>query len=400
MSSFLLKKEEKKTFQEKISKLSRKTQENIMAVTRSFEKFCVEEYEGRTSVEIFNELKILKDTDKVDATRQVLQNWIDWLYQNNILTSTIHQYISKIKKLFFHNGIRVHLEEFPEPLEFKPKIKEELHQLTIEEIQNILNYANPKKLSFYLALISTGARPSELLQVRKQDVDLSKKRVKIRIEAENSKTRSGRSVFLTREAARPLLTRLRKIERNGLVWGTHENFSFSEKNESTQFSKVCDKAGYSDRYKSNGFRKITLYSFRSFFFGKAADIHREGYAHKMTGHGGYLPQYDRMSDEKKLDWFIEVEPELTVFDEERERIKNTQLSEENSRLRKKQSEIQFLEKRIGEIEKEKEKSVQSVAGVLNNEILKREISLKALMERMEYMAKEIRDLKFKEKSKK
>ena len=32
----------------------------------------------------------------------------------------------------------------------------------------------------------------------------------------------------------------------------------------------------------------------------------------MIGHGGYLPQYDRMDDEKKIKWFLDVEPELTV----------------------------------------------------------------------------------------
>jgi len=106
------------------------------------------------------------------------------------------------------------------------------------------------------------------------------------------------------------MTKLRNLKSNDLVWGTNEDPVLAEKNESTQFSYLCDKAGYTKRYKSNNHRLITLYSFRSYFFGKAADVHREGYAHKMTGHGGYLPQYDRMSDEKKLDWFLKLEPEL------------------------------------------------------------------------------------------
>ena len=169
MSSFLLKKNVKKTFEERISKLSRKTQENVLSARRSFEKFCMgfDEYDGRTGKEIFEELNVLKNSERTEAIRMILQNWIDWQYENGNLTSSVQQYVSKIKKLFSHYGISIHANDFEEPLEYKPKIKEELHQLTVEEIQNILNYANPKKQSFYLALGSTGARPGELLQIRK-----------------------------------------------------------------------------------------------------------------------------------------------------------------------------------------------------------------------------------------
>jgi len=334
MSTFLIKEKTKKSFEDKISKLARKTQANIYASNRSFERFCPECYDGRSSEEIFNELKILKENDQTEALREVLQNWIDWQYNNGSLTSSIQQYLSKIKRIFSHNGIRIHLSDFDEPLEFKPKIKEELHELTVEEIQKIFKFANPKKMGFYLALSSSGARPGELLQVRKKDVDTSKKRIKIRIEAVNVKTRSGRSIWLTKEAGSYLMTKLRNLNDSDLVWATNENFSNAEKNESTQFSNICDKAGYSEKYKSNNFRKITLYSFRSFFFGKASDVHREGYAHKMIGHGGYLPQYDRMSDEKKLGWFLELEPKLIIDS-------TVRLREENKLKEQKIKEMQI-----------------------------------------------------------
>jgi hypothetical protein len=94
---------------------------------------------------------------------------------------------------------------------------------------------------------------------------------------------------------------------------------------------------------------ITLYSFRSFFFGRASDVHREGYAHRMTGHGGYLPQYDRMSDEKRLDWFLKLEPELTINDEERQEIlikeqdnKIAELEQRNETIKDMQSQIDKL----------------------------------------------------------
>ena len=125
MSSFLITKKESKTFEDKISKLAKKTQSNIHAAANSFDRFCSEFYEGRKSGEIFAELNILKGTEQSDAIREVLQNWIDWQYNNCSLTSSVQQYISKIKRVFSHNGIKIHLSDFDEPLEFKPKIKED-----------------------------------------------------------------------------------------------------------------------------------------------------------------------------------------------------------------------------------------------------------------------------------
>jgi len=332
MSSFLTTKKMKKTFEEKISKYSQNTKLSIYAARDSFERFCLEYYEDRESKEIFKELRLLKNQEQTEAIRDVLQNWIDWLYEHGRLTSSIRQYTSKIKRVFSHERIRIHGEDFDEPLEYKKRIQEELHALTVEEIQNILKYASPKKIGFYLALSCSGARPNELLQVRKKDIDTTQKRIKIRIEAENVKTRAGRSIWLTREAGSYLMTKISRLDDNDLVWGSNENSILSGKNETTQFSSLCDKAGYFERYKSNNFRKITLYSFRSYFFGKASDVHREGYAHKMIGHGGYLPQYDRMSDKVKLEWFLKLEPELMIDSANRQKLKIDQLEDEKSRL--------------------------------------------------------------------
>ena len=168
LESFLKIKQQTKTFEEKVSKLSKRTRDNINASRHSFEKFCREYYDGRKADEIFEELCLHKGSDQVEALRDVLQNWIDWQYENGSLTSSIQQYLSKIKRVFSHHGIRIHPEDFSEPLEFMPKIKEELHQLTVKEIQAILKQSSPKKIGFYIALSCTGARPGELLQVRKK----------------------------------------------------------------------------------------------------------------------------------------------------------------------------------------------------------------------------------------
>ena len=338
MGSFLIMKSSERSFEEKISKLSPKTKENILSVKKSFNQFCIEKYDGRKDEEIFKELQSL-DLERDKAIREVLQLYIDWLYQKDTLTTTVRSYISKVKRIFSHYGLKFDTKGFEDPLELKPIIREELHRLTIEEIQKIFKFASHRKMSFYLALASTGARPGELLQIRKRDVDTSMERVKLRIQAENVKVRAGRSVWLTKEAGAWLMPRLKELDEDDLVWAKNENPSFALKNESTQFSKLVDKAGFGEKYQSNNFRQITLYSFRSFFFGQAADIHREGYAHKILGHGGYLPQYDRMSDKQKLDWFLKVEPELTIDETRRLRLKMSEVEDENNQLKKLQLQL-------------------------------------------------------------
>ncbi len=358
MTSFLVQKKNLKSFEDKISKLSIKTRQNIEASKNSFNKFCQDYYDGRTIEDIFLELGTLKGNEQTEAIRDTLQSWIDWQYQKGSLTSSIKQYVSKINRVFSHNGIKIHPDDFSEPLEYKPTIKEELHELTLEEIQKIFAVALPRRTGFYLALISTGARPGELLQVRKKDIDTTQKRIKIRIEAENVKTRSGRSVWLTREASKLLMTRLKDLKDNDLVWATNENPAHAEKAEATMFNKYTTEAGFTQKYKSNNFRMITLYSFRSFFFGRASDVHREGYAHRMTGHGGYLPQYDRMSDEKRLEWFLKLEPELTIDPTERQKQKIKDLQAEKTELEKRNERISDLELKYSELENISKESLE------------------------------------------
>lgn len=348
MESFLVKKCKEKTLEEKISTRSKRTQEIFQTVQKSFDQFCRQYYDRRSSREILDELVSIPENERIAPLLEVLQSWIDWNYQKEVLTSTMKVYFSKLKVMLHHEGLKIHPQDLKDNIVWKRKIHEELHALQMEEIQTIFSVVKPKKKAFYLALLSTGARPSEILQTRKKDYDSRLSRVKITIHPEGVKTRSGRTIYLTKEASNHIMPLLEKLNDDDLVFSKHKNPLIAEKIESKTFSRYCDVAGFSERYHSNNYRKITLYSFRSYFFGKCADIHREGYAHKMIGHGGYLPQYDRMSDEKKIEQFIVVEPELTVEQTERYKRESELKSKENSSNKE---EIAKLAKMIERLQK-------------------------------------------------
>lgn len=355
--SYILETRKNKSFDEKISKLSTKHQQSIKTTIKSFTRFCKECYQKDLDV-VISDIKKLDENIKLQAIYTVFQDWIDWQYDNGSLTSTVKQYVSKIRKYLIHCEVRYHIEDFDDQLEYKPRIKEELHELTLDEIQKIFSVTTPRKRGFYLALISTGARPGELLQVRKRDIDTCKRRIKIRLEAENVKTRVGRSVYMTKESSEPLLIRLQNLNDDDLVWAKNSDANYAEKNESSIFNRLTEKVGFDQRYLSNNFRKISLYSFRSYFFGRAADVHREAYAHRMAGHGGYLPQYDRMSDEKRLEWFMTLEPELTIDSTERQKLRIEKQDKVISELRERGTKIDEMTEKIDFLTNELEKVKQ------------------------------------------
>ena len=140
------------------------------------------------------------------------------------------------------------------------------------------------------------------------------------------------------------MIRLRGLNDDDLVWATNENPAYAEKAEAKMFNKYTEEVRFTQRYSTNGYRMIMLYSFRSFFFGRASDVHRKEYAHRMTGHGGYLPQYDRMNDDKRLGWFLNLESELVINNEDREKIKKQKLEAEKTELKKKVNEIDEMKK--------------------------------------------------------
>jgi len=108
------------------------------------------------------------------------------------------------------------------------------------------------------------------------------------------------------------------------------------------FKRILRNTGLVESYESSRTNKITMHSFRSYFFTKATRKHGDNYAHKMTGHGGYLMQYDRMTDEEKRGMYLELEPDLIIDSSERQKTRITEL-ERNA------EEIQELTKKVEEI---------------------------------------------------
>ena len=109
--------------------------------------------------------------------------------------------------------------------------------------------------------------------------------------------------------------------------------------------------GLDEKYQTSNYSKITPHTFRAYFFTKAARKHDDNYAHRMIGHGGYLMQYDRMTEEEKLDMYIELEPDLVVYDQTKNKLKIEQLEEQNASISQIREEVGRLREQLAKQDK-------------------------------------------------
>jgi len=326
----------KDSYLEKISVKAVSTRRNFNATYQSFEKFCQEKYD-RSAEEIIQEIPHEKDSEY-----DILQAWINWL-SKSIIPSTIHTRFSSLMGYFHYRGIKMYKEDVRQNISLPRIPKEEKHPLSLEEIRKIIGEANFKKKALYLTLLSSGMRVGETVQLKKKHFDTSEKRFMIKIPANLTKTKQARTVFISKEASSAIRPLLKRIEDNDGVFSKNENPHYAVCAEEMTFKRILNNVGLVESYESSRTNKITMHSFRAYFFTKATRKHGENYSHMMLGHGGYLMQYDRLTDDEKLEMYIELEPDLLIDEFVRKDQKIKDLEEKNKR-------IEELENRIANYE--------------------------------------------------
>jgi len=356
----------KDTYLEKLAGMADSTKQNFKATYESFDRFCQEKYD-RSAENIIQEIPQEKGSEY-----EILQAWVNWLAKN-IIPSTINTKFSSLRGYFHYRGIRMYKEDIRQEIKL-PKIpKEEKHPLRLEEIQKILNEANFKKRALYLTLLSSGMRVGEAVQLKKKHFDTSEKQFMIKIPANNTKTKAGRTVFISKEASNAVRTLLKKIDDDDLVFAKNNKPHYAVCAEEMTFKRILKNTGLVESYESSRTNKITMHSFRSYFFTKATRKHGENYGHMMIGHGGYLMQYDRLTDPEKLSMYLELEPDLIIDSTERQKVRITELEkykEENAKLQEKYTKFEAeaketLLKMIEDLKQKKEQIGKELEWIRN-----------------------------------
>jgi len=331
---------------EKISTQAIGTQRGIRQTITEFSSYSMEKGIG-------DPILLMKKSE--ENCFDLLQGWINWNAQRQIAGSTIKHKFSQLRGFLHYMGIKITREDVRINLSFPKVFREEPHPLQLEEVQKVLEHIDGKKKGLYLSLLSSGMRIGEAVQLRKKDFDLNKERIMIRIPAKMTKTRTGRTTFISKEAADFVRTKLRILDDDDLVFGSSEIVQNARMNEIVTFHRILEKSGLNQKYEGVNRRRITFHSFRSYFFTKATRIHGEDYAHKLTGHGGYLLQYDRLTDDEKLDLYIKLEPELLIYDQNRKAAEIERLKKEKSELEKSNARLQDAVRKVDELWADKER---------------------------------------------
>jgi len=328
------------SYEEKLRAKPTNTQISHHTALNNFEKFCQIEF-GRSKEDVIDEfLKVEKY-----VVFGAVQKWIDWNIKNNKNPSSLITWFSSINTYFYYKGLEFSQREIKENLDFPKMLQEELYGVQPEDLQKILKVANYRYRCALLAQTSTLMREGELMQIRKKHLVFDKDRIMIKIPAKFTKLRKARTTFLSVEAAKPIMTRINKIDPDDLVWGFSE-VSKDTKNYENAIRRYCDKVGLSEIYESNRRHKITTHSFRAFGITKISR-HDENFAKILAGQKGYLLQYDRLSDEEKLQKYLELEQDLLIFDE----------SKKNAEIKKLKTETNL---RIQDLEEKLEKMVHKM----------------------------------------
>lgn len=346
----------KESYFEKIQVKSDSFVNSSNIAINSFESFLKEKHKISLD-DLINEILLLDEEKRIDAICDISQIWINTLHKNKRSPKTIRDYFSFLKLYLHYRKIRLTVEDIKDSIDFPSQINEEKYPLTVGAITDLLTAASYAKKGLYLSLLSSGMRIGEAIQIRKKDVFVDSECVMIRIPARITKTKTGRTTYISREASKLILPKIKKIDNDDLIWGTNKNSKLALNAEEKAFRDYLRKIGFTEKYDS-GRLKISLHSFRSFFFTKAARVHDENYAHKMTGHGGYLMQYDRLTDEEKLEMYIELEPELLIYDQTKNEEKIRKLKEANSKINDQVKEMQEQEYRIKQLEENQRRQDQ------------------------------------------
>jgi len=286
-----------------------------------------------------------------------IQGFIDNLAEGGKISFKVLQvYLSHVKKYLKYFKIRV---DFGDEIDLPPALLEERYAIPISDIAKIIENSPWKYKGYFLSLVSSGARPIEIMALRKKDFTWMKTKWKAIIPAKYTKKKISRTVFFSIEVTPYLNQIFKSLGEEDRVWTKKgdlpdQKLKTARQNAGVMFRKICNKLGFTERYETTNFFKYNMYCFRSHFFTKALRSlsSDKDTAHAMIGHGAYLQTYQRRNDEEKLELFDEVEPAILVFDQTKNEEKIKKLKDANTKLEEQNQKIKEQNKRIANIERQ------------------------------------------------
>jgi integrase len=339
----------KETYLSKISYQASGSQKGVLLSIGNFENFCMQEY-GKAN--IITDLLESTEVERFDT----LQLWIN--YMNNTPTkrtnkpldpATVKMYFSRVKVYLHYMGIKLDVQDVKHELSFKRVSEEEKYGLTLDDINKILDgIYYPMKVQL-MCQLSSLMRVGEIVQLRKNHLVLDKENIIVKIPSEIAKLKKARTTFFSKEASDLLRPKLKTLSANDLVFGSNDDGILAEQNASQILRRHLKRIGL-DMKNSKDLNDITTHSFRAYGITKLSR-HDENFAKKIAGQKGYLLQYDRLSQDDKLELYEKYEHELTIDQTKKDKMRIEKLEEKIGNNAQKDDVIKDLMARIDLLEK-------------------------------------------------
>jgi integrase len=206
---------------------------------------------------------------------------------------TIRNYQIAAKSYFEYCDVEIVDSKYKKRVRLPPIYKEDAEAIDANDIREILNHCDNKRLKAYLLVLASGGlRAAEALAIREKDIDWSGinfaeptptdklKAACVHVRKEFSKTKVARNIYISNEAARYLNEWLEwkyRLQGTGSRMAGKDDLIFARVRQkghhsglynkmAVQFKRALIKAGYGSRKEEGVYkrRNITFHSFRRF----------------------------------------------------------------------------------------------------------------------------------------
>lgn len=297
--------------------------------------------------------------EKLDIYK-ILNEFVVFLDSQNYKPKSILTRMAGVKGYLRYIGLKINAEDCKQTVRIPKVIRQREEPVTKELIAKLQRNLPPKLQTVVFVLSASGIRIGELVQLELDDIDFTTNPTTIRLRAETTKTRTERETFLTAEATNSLKEYLRRYfewNENGenlhlreiKIFGRTSEIKTTKRKPNpkqpqhlhaesllhTSLRYFLEKNPGLDARNKNGRKVIHFHAFRKYFRTTVGNVCGRDFAEELIGHRFYMDTYYQLTEEKKKQMYLEVEPHLTISDFETVEKNIKELSMKNSRLEEK-----------------------------------------------------------------
>ncbi|MBI2183771.1 MAG: site-specific integrase [Thaumarchaeota archaeon] len=264
-------------------------------------------------------IEVIRD-GKLDPY-EALDKYIGYLVGKGKSPKTIRTYYGAVKGFLLSEGIPLDLARLKNRIVLPANYEVSMDRApTQEELRSIVLRCGLRAKALVTLLASSGMRLGEATGLRVGDIDFTSKPTSIRLQARFTKTRKGRTVYVTDETSGFLKEwlgdRIKQLDQYVFFNEGNPKVRLTTDASYRQVMRAVEKAGLLGKMDADSKRQqIHPHSFRKYFFSQmlSAGVDR-GIVELFMGHKfGLDAAYLRLTDDQLKQEYLKAEKRLTIL---------------------------------------------------------------------------------------